>query len=122
MRWLLLLTIVAVIAYFFYSRKSGSVGLPKSEARAFRDLLEEERAQGRAEKEEMIDRAARKGKTIPLSHVVEPLERSKEVYKGDARYVAAVDRTIEELKRRYDGEIPVDEAYRFVKPDRDDSE
>ena len=122
MRWLLLLTIVAVISYFFYSRKSGGTGLPENEARTFRDLLEIERAQGRAEKEEMIDRAAREGKTIPLSQVLEPLERSKEVYKGDARYVAAVDRTIDELKRRYDEEIPVDEAYHFVKRDPDESE
>jgi hypothetical protein len=120
MGWLLLLTVIAVIAYFFYSKKEGTLSLSKKEIRTVQDLLDQERQHAGGKKQAMVDQAAREGKTIPLSQVIGPLEKSKEVYRDDAQYVAAVNRTIDELKRRYDTVIPIDEAYPFVEKDEED--
>ena len=93
--------------------------MSRKEAEIAQDLLDRERAESGARKQGLVDRAAKEGKTIPVAQIVEPLEKSKAEHKGDVQYAAAVDRTINELKRRYGAEIPVDEAYNFAKDDEE---
>ena len=120
MWWLFLLTILALAGYYIYSRKTGSVGPAKGQGEMLQDLVDKEMDRIRKKKQRLVDRAAKEGKTIPLAQIVEPLEKSKEVYKGDTQYVAAVDRTINELRRRYKTEVPVDEAYQLQADDEDE--
>jgi hypothetical protein len=121
MWWLLLLTIVAVIGYFFYSRRDGTLTGSKEQAGKLYDLVDKEGDRVRRKKQRLVDRAATEGKTIPLSQILTPLEKSKEEHKEDVTYVAAVDRTINELRRRYKTEIPVNEAY-HLETDEEESE
>jgi|GEM_PF-4961081 len=82
--------------------------LSPEELEKIQGLIEREDARIIARRQGLPNRGGNRCKTIPLAQVLGPLERSKETYKGDAKYVAAVERTIAELKRRYDGQIPVD--------------
>ena len=120
MGWLLLLMIVAVIGYFFYARRTGSVRLSKKQVQVLQDVLDQERAKSGAKKQRLVDQAAKAGKTIPLDQIVAPLERSKDAHKDDPQYIAAVDRTINELKRRYESDVPVDKAYPFITEDEEE--
>ena len=109
MEWLVALIGTTGIGFLLHAHIVARSQLSAKQLRAMRDLIERESMRIKAEREKIIARNPTLEKTIPLSQVVEPLERSKEIYKKDRKYIAAVERTIDELKRRYDGYIPVDE-------------
>ncbi len=107
MGWFVLSGFILALGYLFYVRTKKY--LSATQVRQIQDLLEREALRIKAYRQEVIQRNGERGKTIPLEQVVVPLEKSKVRYKDDLKYVAAVERTIEELKRRYQRHIPVDE-------------
>ncbi len=108
MGWFVLSGVILALGYFFYARASKGY-LSGRQVRQIQDLLERETLRIKAYRQEVIQRNGERGKTIPLEQVVIPLEKSKTRHKDDLKYVASVERTIEELKRRYQRHIPVDE-------------
>ena len=98
-----------VMERVYFVRKRAGSGLSNEEVKLIQMLIEREDARIMARRQG-IHRTEKKRRTIPLAQVIDPLEQSKEKYRGDAKYIAAVERTIKELKRRYDGHIPVDEV------------
>lgn len=109
MGWFVLSGFILALGYLFYARSGSKQYLSAKQVRQIQDLLERETLRIKAYRQEVIQRNRERGKTIPLEQVVIPLEKSKVRYKDDLKYVAAVERTIEELKRRYQRHIPVDE-------------
>ena len=107
MGWFLLSGFILALGYLFYARSKKY--LSATQVRQIQDLLEREALRIKVYRQEVIQRNGERGKTIPLEQVVLPLEKSKVRYKDDLKYVAAVERTIGELKRRYQRHIPVDE-------------
>jgi len=114
MWWLALAVIVVIVVYFVYSRNTAKVRLSKEQLELTKDLVEKKIEQIREEKKEIIDQAAKEGKTIPLAPLLESLEKSKKEHKGNEEYIAEIDRRINELKEKYRTNIPVDEAYKLV--------
>ena len=108
MGWFVLSGVILALGYLFYARASKGY-LSARQVRQIQDLLERETLRIKAYRQEAIQRNGERGKTIPLEQVVIPLEKSKARYRDDLKYVASVERTIEELKRRYQRHIPVDE-------------
>jgi len=109
MGWFVLSGFILALGYLFYARSGSKHYLSAKQVRQIQDLLERETLRIKAYRQEVIQRNRERGKTIPLEQVVIPLEKSKSRYKDDLKYVAAVERTIDELKRRYQRHIPVDE-------------
>lgn len=65
----------------------------------------------------IIDKGAREGKTIATEAVLRHLEASKAAHQGANReaYVAAADKLAREFREKYPDTIPADEAYRLMK-------
>ena len=114
MWWLILLIIVGIVGFFVYSRKSTRVKLSKEQLKLMQGIIEKEIERNKADRQEMINQAAKDGKTIPLAVFLEKLEKSKQEHQGDIKFIAEMDRQINELKEKYDKEIPVDELYKLV--------
>lgn len=114
MWWLILLIIVGIVGFFVYSRKSTRVKLSKEQLKLMQGIIEKEIERNKADRQEMINQAAKDGKTIPLAVFLERLEKSKKEHQGDIKFIAEMDRQINELKEKYDKEIPVDELYKLV--------
>ena len=114
MWWFILLAIAAIIVYFIYSRNTAKNTFPKEQLGLMRNLVEDKIEQLKVEKQQVIDQAAKEGKTIPLESITKGIEELKEKYKGDEKSIAEIDYQINKLKDKYGTNIPVDEAYKLV--------
>ena len=65
----------------------------------------------------IIDKGAREGKTVSTEAVLRSLEASKAAHQGADRegYAASVDQLALEFREKYPNGIPVDEAFRLMK-------
>jgi hypothetical protein len=116
MWWLILIIVLGIVGFILFSRNSNSakIKLSKEQLKLMQGLLKKEMEQNKADRQEIINQAAKDGKTIPLSVFLEKLEKSKEEHPGDHKFIAEMDRQINELKEKYDKDIPVDELYKLV--------
>jgi hypothetical protein len=70
-----------------------------------------------ADRQTIIDKGAREGKTISTESVLRHLEASKAEHQGADRatYAVAADKLAQEFRDKYPDTIPLDEAYRLMK-------
>lgn len=68
------------------------------------------------QRQEIISREAKEGKTIEIESLRRTLEASKAAYAGPDRnaYVMEMDKLLESLAAKYGSRIPIDHAYKIM--------
>jgi hypothetical protein len=90
--------------------------VPVAEMEGLRQLISSKLAGLEEQREEIISREAKEGKTIEIESLRRTLEASKAAYTGPDRnaYVMEMDRLLESLAAKYGSHIPVDHAYKIM--------
>jgi hypothetical protein len=114
MRWLILIIVVGIVGYFFYLRRNPKSNYSEEQLELMKSLVDEKLEQNKIKKQKIIDKASVEGKTVPLSGLLDKLEKSKEEHQGDEEYIAELDRQIKELKDKYGAEVPIGDLYKLV--------
>lgn len=73
------------------------------------------------ERQAMVNQAAREGKKVPLSVLIDKLEKDKEEHRDDEEFIVELDRQIAELKEKFGAHIGVDELYKLWKDYEDEN-
>jgi len=96
--------------------KYGSSSVPLGEIQGFQNIIRGKVVRIGEQKQEIIDREAKKGATIELDALRRTLEASKATYAGPDRenYVSELDKLLDSLATKYGTRIPVDHAYRIM--------
>ena len=106
-----------VVAPFFQSWKERyGRRVPLHETEVLQKRIDRELNQLREKKQEIIDRAAKKGATIELAALRKNIEKSKTEYAGPNReaYVRQLDAFLTSLEVKYGTSVPVDEANKLL--------
>jgi hypothetical protein len=114
MWWLILIIVACIVVYSFYLRNYKKERFSKEQIELMQGVIEKELKKTKAKKQEIIDNAAKDGKTVPLSAFFEMIEKMKEEHQEDEIYTAETDRQINEFKERFDTGIAVEELFKLV--------
>jgi hypothetical protein len=98
---------IEVLNHVVKNCSNKEVDLTKDQCDLLLYLLKTKMSQIENKRQEIINREAKEGKKVPLSGLLDKLEKDKESHKGDELYINAIDRQIAELKEKY--HIGVDE-------------
>jgi len=81
-----------------------------------RQLISSKLARIEEQRQEIIIRGAKEGKTIEIESLRRTLEVSKAAYTGPDRnaYVLEIDKLLESLTAKYGSHIPVDQACKIM--------
>jgi len=90
--------------------------VPVAEMEVLRQLISSKLADIEKQKQEIISRGAKEGKTIEIESLRLTLEASKATYAGPDRnaYAMEIDKLLESLAAKYGSSIPVDHAYKIM--------
>jgi hypothetical protein len=90
--------------------------VPVDEMEGLRQLIGSKIAGIEEQRQEIINRGAKEGKTVEIESLRRTLEASKAAYTGPDRnaYVMEMDKLLESLMARYGSRIPVDHAQKIM--------
>jgi hypothetical protein len=91
--------------------------IPASEFDRIRQIIASNLADIERQRQAIIDRGAKEGKTIAVEALRMRMEKAKAEYKGNdsEAFVVRLDDLLAGLAERYGEHIPVDQAYRIMK-------
>lgn len=90
--------------------------VPVTEMDGLRQFVDSKLAGLEEQRQEIVNRGAKEGKTIEMESLRRTLEGSQAAYTGPDRdaYVMEVDKLLESLTEKYGSRIPVDHAYKIM--------
>lgn len=94
--------------------------VPVAEVDGLRQLVNSKIGGIEEQRQKIISRGAKEGKTIGIESLRRTVEASKAAYAGPDRraYLAEMDKLLESLTAKYGSRIPVDHAYRIMQEPR----
>ena len=108
MYWVVL-AILIIVGWIFYSRRKGTVRLTKDQAELALGLIRKELTEIEIKRQDVIDNAAAKGQTISLEDIFSHVVNEPEPVKSE------LVKLKKEIFDKYGAKIPIDVAYRLIK-------
>jgi len=117
------LILLAVVAFVVRIVKNTAAGpapeqqFTPEQLASMQGLVKEKLQSNEEQRQAIIDKSAREGKTIATEAVLRHLEASKAAHQGadSEAYTAAADKLAREFREKYPDTIPINEAYRLMK-------
>lgn len=107
MKWVILAVII--IGIVIYLRRKKSVTLTKDQTEMVKGLIDKELNNIEEQRQDIIDRAAAEGKTIPIESLFAKLENEPDSVKQEAEKIK------KELLEKYGENLPLDVVYQLMK-------
>lgn len=107
MKWIILAVII--IAIVIYLKRKNTVTLTKDQAETVKGLIAEKINDLEEQRQDLIDKAAADGKTVPLESLFAKLENEPDSVKQEAEKIK------KELFEKYGENLPVDVVYQLMK-------